>query len=201
MDAKCSKPFQRSGFKHQRLKDYVLKHRGQLLAAPLTLARGWFVAGRPKPSLTPVGSFEDWSTIIGDILQHARVEGFLENSNQLYEQADIESVQWESFLNILDTVIYSEAFTVAQVWELMNSKTWNESTRQTQLTDHAEALRNALPDFISEAMDREGFFKQRLGLAFGAHLGRRYGDSHVRIERDADDRHGKVARWRVLRNG
>jgi hypothetical protein len=30
MDAKCSKPFQRTGFKHKRLKEYVLKHRGEL---------------------------------------------------------------------------------------------------------------------------------------------------------------------------
>src|SRR3974377_629194 len=61
MDAKCSKPFQRPGFKHKHLKEYVLKHRGELLAALLTLARAWFVAGRPEPNLTPVGSFEDWS--------------------------------------------------------------------------------------------------------------------------------------------
>ncbi|MGA3100146.1 MAG: hypothetical protein ABSF25_27145, partial [Bryobacteraceae bacterium] len=200
MDAKCSKPFQRTGFKHKRLKEYVLKHRGELLAALLTLARAWFAAGRPEPSLTPVGSFEDWSGIIGGILQHAHIEGFLDNSNELYEQADIESIQWEAFLKMLDTMFYSEPFTVAQVWERMNDKTWNESTRQSRLTDGAEVLRAALPDFIAQAMDREGFFKQRLGFAFSEHLGRRYGDSQVRIERDIHDRHDKVARWKVVRN-
>jgi hypothetical protein len=165
MDAKCSKPFQRTGFKHKRLKEYVLKHRGELLAALLTLARAWFVAGRPVPRLTPVGSFEDWSVMIGGILQHAGIEGFLDNSNELYEQADIESIRWETFLKMLDDLFYSEPFTVAQVWKRMNDKTWNESTRQSQLTDRAEALRAALPDFIAQAMDREGFFKQRLGFA------------------------------------
>ena len=201
MDAKCSKPFQRTGFKHKRLKEYVLKHRGELLAALLTLARAWFVAGRPEPRLTPVGGFEDWSVIVGGILQHAGIEGFLGNSNELYEQADIESIQWEAFLKMLDTVFYSEPFTVAQVWERMNDKTWNESTRQSQVTERAEGLRAALPDFIAQAMDREGFFKQRLGFAFSEHLGRRYGDSQVRIERDVHDRHEKVARWKVVRNG
>ena len=201
MDAKCSKPFQRSGFRHKRLKEYVLKHRGELLAALLTLARAWFVAGRPVPNLTPVGSFEDWSVVIGGILQHAGVRGFLENSDQLYEQADAESTHWEAFLNALDTAFYGEMFTVSQIWDRMNDKTWNESTRQTQLTDRAETLRAALPDFIAEAMDRQGFFKQRLGFAFGAHLGRRYGESQVRIERHTDDHHEKVARWKVVRNG
>jgi hypothetical protein len=200
MDAKCSKPFQRSGFKHKRLKEHVLIHRGELLAALLTLARAWFVAGRPEPSLTPVGSYEDWSMIIGGILQRAGIEGFLGNSNQLYDQADMESVQWETFLKILDTAFYSEPFTVAQVWERMNDKTWNDSTRQSALTDRAEAVRTSLPDFIAQAMDREGFFKQRLGFAFRERLGRRYGDSHVRVERDGQDLHDKVARWKVVLN-
>jgi hypothetical protein len=201
MDAGCSKPFQRTGFRHKRLKEYVLKHRGELLAALLTLARAWFVAGRREPDLTPVGSFEDWSVIIGGILQHAGIEGFLANSNQLYDQADIESVQWEAFLKTLDTVFYGEPFTVSQVWERMSERTWNETNRQTRVTDRAEGLRAALPDLIAKAMDREGFFKQRLGFAFSEHLGRRYGDSQARIERDAKDLHDKVARWKVVRNG
>jgi hypothetical protein len=119
----------------------------------------------------------------------------------LYEQADIESVQWEAFLKTLDTAFYSEPFTVAQVWERMTERSWNDTTRQTQLSDRAESLRAALPDFIAQAMDREGFFKQRLGFAFSEHLGRRYGDSQARIERDVHDRHDKVARWKVVRNG
>jgi hypothetical protein len=80
---------------------------------------------------------------------------------------------------------------VSQVWDRMNDRTWNESTRQSQLSDPSEVLRSALPDFIAQAMDREGFFKQRLGFAFGERLGRRYSESQVRIERDVHDRHGK----------
>jgi hypothetical protein len=200
MDAKCSRPFERTGFRHKRLKQYVLVHRGELLAALLALARSWFIAGCPEPDVTPVGSFEDWTTIVGGILQYAGVEGFLANSSQLYKQADAESIQWEAFLKTLDGVFYSEPFTVAQVWERMNDKTYNADTRQTALTQRAEELRAALPDFIAQAMDREGFFKQRLGFAFGERVGRRYGDAQFRIERDADNLHGKVARWKVVMN-
>jgi hypothetical protein len=200
MDAECSKPFERTGFRHKRLKQHVLAHRGELLAALLTLARYWFRAGCPEPDVTPVGSFEDWTTIIGGILQHSGIEGFLANSSELYKQADAESVQWEAFLRTLDSAFYSEPFTVAQVWDRMNDKTYDTDTRQTLLTAHADELRAALPDFIAQAMDREGFFKQRLGIAFGERVGRRYGDAQVRIERDFDDLHGKVARWKVMRN-
>jgi hypothetical protein len=198
MDAKCSKPFQRTGFKHKRLKQYVLSHRGELLAALLTLARAWFVAGRPEPNLTPVGSYEDWSVIVGGILQHAGIVGFLANSDQLYEQADSDTVKWEAFLKALDEAFYNEPFTVSQVWERMNGRTWSENTKQTQLCDGAEELRAALPDFVGQVMDREGFFKQRLGIALRERLGRRHGKSQVRIERDVNDLHSKVARWKVV---
>jgi hypothetical protein len=197
MDAKCPRPFERTGFRHKRLKKYVLAHRGELLAAILTLARSWFLAGCPQPDVTPVGSFEDWTTTVGGILQHTGVEGFLANSSQLYEQADSESLQWEAFLKTLDGLFCREPFTVAQIWDRMNERTYNAETRQTVLTPSADELRAALPDFIAQAMDREGLFKQRLGLAFRERIGRRYGDAQFRIDREADS-HGKVARWRVI---
>jgi hypothetical protein len=200
MDAKCSRPFERTGFRHKRLKQFVLVHRGELLAALLALARSWFVAGCPQPDVTTVGSFEDWTTIIGGILQYAGVKGFLENSTQLYQQADMESIQWESFLRTLDTIFYNEPFTVAEVWERMNDKTYNVDSHKPALTERAEELRAALPGFIAEVIDREGFLKQRLGIAFSDRRGRRHGDAQVRIEHDGNDLHGKVVRWKVIMN-
>ncbi|MEJ7608075.1 MAG: hypothetical protein WKF37_17855, partial [Bryobacteraceae bacterium] len=94
MDAKCSKPFERNGFRHKRLKQYVLLHRGELLAALLVLARSWFNAGRPDPGLTSVGSYEDWTTVVGGILQYAGIQGFMANSSELFTQGDAESIQW-----------------------------------------------------------------------------------------------------------
>lgn len=201
IDAKCPRPYERSEFRHKRLKQYVLAHRGELLAGLLALARSWFVAGCPPPDVTPLGSFEDWTTIVGGILQHAGVRGFLANSAELCKQADTESVQWEAFLKGLADQFYGEPFTVAQAWESMNDKTYNEEAHQTILTEHARELRAALPDFISHEMGREGYFKQRLGIAFRERVGRRYGDAQFRIERHAvDDLHAKVARWRVITN-
>jgi hypothetical protein len=86
MDAKCPRPFERTGFQYERLKQHVVDNRGELLSALLTLARAWFVVGCPRPRVKPMGSFEDWTTIIGGILQHADVEGFLANSAQLHSQ-------------------------------------------------------------------------------------------------------------------
>jgi len=100
--AKPSRPFERTGFGHKRLKQYVLAHRGGLLAALLTLALAWFVAGCPEPTVKPVGSYEDWTVIIGGILQFAGIDGFLANSADMYEQAETESSQWEGLLRMPD---------------------------------------------------------------------------------------------------
>lgn len=200
MDAKCPRPFERTAFRYKRLKQHVLAHRSELLSALLTLARSWFVAGCTEPTVRPVGSFEDWTTTIGGILQHGGIEGFLANSGQLYEQADTESTQWEALLNTLNEMFYGDPFTVAQVWERIHEKEYINETNRTTSTERSGELRAVLPDFVAQVVDREGFFKQRLGFAFRERVGRRYGTTQVRIERVDNDRHGKVARWKVEMN-
>jgi hypothetical protein len=101
LDAKTSRPFLREGFKIDNLKSWAARHRGELLAAILTLARAWYSAGRPRMKGTPLGSYESWSLVVGGILQYARFEHFLGNALELYEDADSESTQWEGFLKAL----------------------------------------------------------------------------------------------------
>lgn len=197
MDAGCSEPFRRTGFKHERLKEYLLEQRRELLIALLTLARAWFDAGQPRSSTPPVGSFERWTEVVSGILEHAGVEGFLANSEKLFEQSDIERSDWETFLEVVEDTFHGTAFTIAEFWERLNEKTYEELVRQSVLTDRAEELRNALPIDLTRWMDREGQFKQRLGVAFNTRRGRRFGKRQIRVERASGDPHGKVARWKV----
>ncbi len=46
------------------LRRYVLEHRGELVAAGLTILRAWIVAGRPKAPMRPMGSFAAYSSIV-----------------------------------------------------------------------------------------------------------------------------------------
>jgi hypothetical protein len=198
MDAKCSEPFKRTGFKHERLKDYILDRRRELLRAVLTLARAWFAAGRPKPSVTPLGSFEHWTEVIGGILQYAGIDGFMANSEEMYEQADSETVAWESFLQTVNETFYGEPFTIAELWEKLNEKTCESYNSPAVLSDRAEQIRAALPIDLTRTMDREGPFKQRLGLGFRSVCGRRFGRSQSRVEKCATESHNKVVRWKVV---
>lgn len=196
MEPQCSQAYRRTEFRHPHLKEYVHEHRGELLAALLTLARAWFAAGRPQPNLKPLGSFERWSTIVGGILQYARVGQFLDNSEQLYAQVDIESAQWEALFETLDAVFHSKSFTIAQIWEEMHR---GGNTITKTLSEGGAALRECILDYLAEFIDREGQFKRRLGWAFRVRLGQRYGDAQMRIVRDGEDTHLKTAQWKIER--
>lgn len=57
-------PEDRQGFRHPRLLEWVTQERPRLLAATLTLARGYCLAGRPDMRLRPWGTFDEWSDLV-----------------------------------------------------------------------------------------------------------------------------------------
>jgi 5S rRNA maturation endonuclease (ribonuclease M5) len=197
MDAGCAEPFRRTGFRHEPLKDWVLAHRRELLVALLTLARAWFAAGRPRSRVAPVGSFERWTEIVSGILEFGGVEGFLGNSEALFAEADSERAEWEAFLDTLEEIFYGSPFTIAELWDRMNEKTYEAMLHQAVLSDRAEQLREVIPTDLTRWSEREGQFKQRLGLALRTLRNRRFGKRQLSIERAASDTHNKVARWKV----
>jgi hypothetical protein len=58
------KPEERTGFAYPDLLGHVRRHRGELVAAGLTILRAYVVAGRPVRGLAPFGSFENWSGLV-----------------------------------------------------------------------------------------------------------------------------------------
>lgn len=196
LEAKCAKPFERTGFRHPNLKEYVRERRGELLWAMLTLSRAWFAAGRPKPDRPPLGSYEEWSVIVGGILENAGIRGFLENAKDLYDQADSDSAQIETFLIALHDEFHDRPFTSKQVKVRLGQYfARNECTEATEQT-----LRDALPEFLVGDRDDKVLSAQRLGLTFKQFQGRRFGDAQIRIERVGENKHSKVAFWKVVRS-
>jgi hypothetical protein len=191
----CSDPFLRTGFKYPLLLEHARSRRGELIAGILCMARAWFVAGQPAPRIRPLGGFERWTVMIGGILQYAGVEGFLGNAQALYDDADDEAREWEVFFRLLRRV-FSEDFAVNQIWDRL---------RQPEERDadvRPSELRAAVPSSVKEFLDRgENTFNRRLGSKFRELLGRRFGPAEIRLERVADDKHSKVARWRLVAKG
>ncbi|MDR1515314.1 MAG: hypothetical protein LBS45_06435 [Synergistaceae bacterium] len=121
LDANAAQPWMRGGFKHQ-LPGYAAENRGRIVAALLTMARAWVVAGCPKGNNVRIGSFESWCEVTGGILEYAGLNGFLGNLGEMYhDTADGEddAMQWSAWMGAIHAHFGGNAFTVKQLAEVM----------------------------------------------------------------------------------
>ena len=81
-------PEERADFRCPDLLAYVALHRGRLLAAALTILRGYCVAGRPNQHLTAWGSFDGWSRLVRAAVVWCGLPDPGQTRQQLQEQAD-----------------------------------------------------------------------------------------------------------------
>jgi hypothetical protein len=182
LDARESRPWQRRNFRHPDLLGWVTRNRGRLVHALLTLARGWFAAGKPKaPDLPQLGSFEAWTEIVGGMVAYAGIPGFLGNLSALYDKADEGNAEWEEFLHAWWETFAEEPVTVAQL------------TKRVETDDD---LREALPPDLAEALDKsKGSFSRRLGNALSKRSGTRYGEDALRVVKAGELR--RAVRWKL----
>jgi DNA polymerase-1 len=189
LDAQTSRPWQRTGFRQPDLLGWVSTHRGELVTALLTLSQAWYAAGQPEAVTPTLGGFEAWTRTIGGILQHAGVVGFLGNLEDLYAQVDEgDSGQWTVWLTAWFVTYGDRPLAVAELTD--------------DLLQEDSPVRDALPDDLADALPaREsdtGRFRRKLGHALRQRVERRFGEDDLYIAR-GDDRHKKVALWRVRR--
>jgi len=88
LEPPSERPWTRTGFRHPHLLRWVRENRGRLVWACLVLARHWLAHGRPSPSCPRPGMFEAWAETVGGVLEAAGIQGFLENTLEVYEEAE-----------------------------------------------------------------------------------------------------------------
>jgi hypothetical protein len=67
-----------------------------------------------RPAVRPLGSFEEWTRVIGGILEFSGATGFLANIETNATEMDSEDSDWAFWLKEAETV-YPEGFTVPQL--------------------------------------------------------------------------------------
>ena len=98
LDPGVERPENRRGFKHPFLRKWASGQRRQLVGACLSLIKAWVDSGMPKSDST-LGSFEDWVSVMGGVLEVAGVSGLLENRDQLMSASDRESQEWAAIVH------------------------------------------------------------------------------------------------------
>lgn len=64
LDSALERPEDRQGFAHADLLGWARGERSRLVAAALTILRGYYANGAPDMHLRPWGSFEEWSAVV-----------------------------------------------------------------------------------------------------------------------------------------
>ncbi len=151
MDAKRAQPWTGKIYKINNLEGWALEHRGEMIAAALTLARAWIQAGSP-PCRKTLGSFERWIAIVGGIIEWVDIPGFLDNLQDMYETADKDSPQTEAFLEQWHATIPGPV-TAQRVKEVLDAR------------DNIGAyiyreFRDAIPDFLGDYLKSDNFTRK-----------------------------------------
>lgn len=90
-------PAERQGFAIPDIRRWARENRARLIWAGHTMIRHWIAQGRPAYTGKVIGSYEDWSRVVGGILQAAGVEGFLANYGEFQTTANDEKLAWRAF--------------------------------------------------------------------------------------------------------
>jgi hypothetical protein len=186
LNAGVAQPWLREGFRHPDLKAWVRENRADLLACLFVMVRAWIVAGRPEWTGKKLGSFEEWSSAVGGILQFAGIEGFLDNGADLYDSADQDVAQWDVFLGIWQGLERNDAITAAQLKKRLTDS--GPGANPENFPFQAE-----MPAEIIAVIDKKGAVA--LGLALKKRVDQMFPSGRMLIKEK--DSHKKQIKWLV----
>lgn len=135
LDAGVERPAERSsnGFRHADVKGWVLEHRPDLVQAGLTMCKAWVQVGMPQASISQ-GSYEDWSRVLGGVLDVCGVPGFLANRDELYESSNTEHGEMADFLQAWHELAGSEPVLARSLAEQLSMSNVFRESAPTALT-------------------------------------------------------------------
>ncbi|WP_051844202.1 bifunctional DNA primase/polymerase [Streptomyces sp. NRRL S-813] len=113
LDPDCPDPDQRDNFTVGDLRSWLTDNASTVVAALVTMVRGWLAAGA-KTVNTRMGDYSKWASTVAGILEYLDVPGWLtnrDNSNGLDDEAE----EWAAFLAAWLDAIGEEAVTTKQL--------------------------------------------------------------------------------------
>ena len=117
--------WQQHQFKIKDVEGWMREHRGEYLAAILTIARGWINDGKPAKRVR-ADSFGIWVEGLRGMLTWARFQGTFGgsfNPNAVTE----DDQEWAEFLTELHRVFQGQSFTVAAIITSLTAQSYSSS--------------------------------------------------------------------------
>jgi hypothetical protein len=226
IDPKMPDPYTRTGFKIHP-PNYVRLHRGELLAAMLTIARGWVQAKMPT-EITRSDDYAVWQGAMCGLLKWAEMPGTFGTEKNTIAVVDSDNDEWGQFLGGLHEAFGNRKFTVAEVYDMLEPGSAREVAKKRAVEGlkgkaATEAIHAAikatdpeasmidpakLPGDLADKFSRintrtrtgsSAAFKVSLGRWFQNRAGRYALGYKVEQERVGDGHH--PGEWRVWHHG
>jgi hypothetical protein len=174
------RPEERQGFRHPNLLAWVGQNRTGLLAAALTILRGYCAAGRPDQELPAWGSFEGWSALVRSAIVWAGLPDPGETRLLLQAQADVAAESMGVVLGCWEQLDHERrGLTAAEVIQRL------KETPPADSPDHHADLSDALTALLGKLDAR------LLGNKLRSYRRRIFGGRFI----DQAGTHNRAARW------
>jgi hypothetical protein len=189
LESRMENPEEREGFKYPNLRGHVRENRNRLLAAALTILRGYFVAGKPSMGLKPWGSFEGWSDLVRSAIVWCGLSDPGGSRKELREGSDQEASALHALLTGIDYLDPTGVgLTVSEIIRKVNSQ---ETVRDPLVLALREAITVLCP---ARGKDFPG--TQSIGMKLNHVKGRVAGGKWL-----VNDKRNNTGVWMVQKTG
>lgn len=114
LDPNCPNPDQRDNFTVGDLRGWLGENASTVVAALVTMVRGWLAAGA-KTINTRMGDYSRWASVMAGILDYLGVPGWLANRDNAATTLDDEAEEWGIFLTAWHETIRDRAVTTKEL--------------------------------------------------------------------------------------
>ncbi|MCM2579516.1 bifunctional DNA primase/polymerase [Streptomyces meridianus] len=159
LDPDCPNPDQRDGYKVGDLRPWLRANASTVVAALVTMVRGWLAAGAPTVRVRK-GDYSEWASMLAGILKYLDVQGWMADRSDATEMDD-ETLEWSAFLTVWRSKLGGAPVTTGAVLG--------------SVADHTPRQKNGE---LPSANVLGGWLKARDGRYFGTHKVVRVWDAH-----------------------
>lgn len=191
IDAKEANPWEREGFTHNDVVEWAFENRGKIVSAVLTIIRSWIFTGSPdwkrEDGVKLLGGFESWCNVIGGILDHAGIKGFLKNQSAMYEAGDTDTPIWDTFFTKWHDLYGEEKVTISEICVMLDSDSTEPASEDTLLS--------VLPESIADIPIKTQKFKVHLGIGISRNEKRVF-PSGLMVQKAGEKK--RAVKWQVI---
>jgi hypothetical protein len=163
-------PQLRKAFRIPDIEEWTTEHRGELLAALLTLVRAWVAAGRPGERASSDG-YGRWLAALNGILAVAGVTGTADEPDARPRAEGEEDAEWGGFLEAIHDSFGDSPWTAVAVLARLDM-----GTLETDLPRGARAIpADRLPEALALKLAQIRGGPRGLGRSLGRWLANREG--------------------------